>query len=402
MASSSSERVASVDDVLMVLSAADQGELAEIVELVARLCDTRAAGIALVAGDRCRVPIAHGIAVQTYALDRTFPRDAWGTEAVVVVEDADRTGQRLDVPWVADGVDRARFYASAPITTPTGDMVGRLCVLDREPKALTGLQRRALETMARSVTKLIELRLLRAGRMAATSPESRQTAATLVSHLTAELSHDLRVPLSAIVASTELLEDELAGAANPTVATLLDRVDRAAHRMEQMLEQNMELGSPGIAQSFADVDLDEVARQVVLDSAALLEPIGARVRIHRLPVVCGDVDAMYSVLQNLVMNSVKYARAGVPPRVLIHSRHSGNGWRITVRDNGIGIPEESRVDIFSLFSRAHADVAGHGIGLATVHRIVTEHGGRVGADANPAGGAEIWFELPDARHRVRQ
>jgi signal transduction histidine kinase len=61
----------------------------------------------------------------------------------------------------------------------------------------------------------------------------------------------------------------------------------------------------------------------------------------------------------------------------------------------VGIPEHRRVDVFSLFSRVNDDVAGHGIGLATVARIVGAHGGRVGAESVPGGGTEIWFELPD-------
>ena len=66
-----------------------------------------------------------------------------------------------------------------------------------------------------------------------------------------------------------------------------------------------------------------------------------------------------------------------------------------MRDNGIGIPEDRQVDVFSLFSRVETDVEGHGIGLATVARILAAHDGRAGASSAPGGGAEIWFELPD-------
>ena len=82
-------------------------------------------------------------------------------------------------------------------------------MIDPEVRTLTPLQRRSLETLAASVTQLIELRMLRAARPALSSPESGQTAATVVSQLAAELSHDLRVPLSSITASVEMLADEL-------------------------------------------------------------------------------------------------------------------------------------------------------------------------------------------------
>ena len=133
----------------------------------------------------------------------------------------------------------------------------------------------------------------------------------------------------------------------------------------------------------------------MLSSAGLLEASGASVETADLPVVHADPDDMYSVLQNLLTNSVKFARPGVPPHVHISARHLPETWRISFRDNGVGIPEERRVDVFSLFSRATSDVEGHGIGLATVARIIASHGGLVGANAPPGGGAEIWFELPD-------
>ena len=71
------------------------------------------------------------------------------------------------------------------------------------------------------------------------------------------------------------------------------------------------------------------------------------------------------------------------------------GWRISVSDNGVGIPEHRRRDVFSLFSRVDDGVSGYGIGLATVARIIAAHGGRVGAEESPEGGTEIWFEVPD-------
>jgi signal transduction histidine kinase len=143
------------------------------------------------------------------------------------------------------------------------------------------------------------------------------------------------------------------------------------------------------------VDLARLTEQLVLGSASLLDAAGATVETVDLPVVHADPDDMYSVLQNLLTNSMKFARPGVPPQVHVSGHRLPDGWRISFRDNGVGIPEERRVDVFSLFSRATSDVEGHGIGLATVYRIITAHGGRTGAAEAPGGGTEIWFELPD-------
>ena len=78
----------------------------------------------------------------------------------------------------------------------------------------------------------------------------------------------------------------------------------------------------------------------------------------------------------------------------VSSRRVPYAWHISVTDNGIGIPAGRRLDVFTLHRRANNRVEGHGIGLATVARIVHALGGRVGADEAPDGGAEVWFELP--------
>jgi len=202
------------------------------------------------------------------------------------------------------------------------------------------------------------------------------------------------VPLSSIIASVELLEDELRGHGDESIYALLGRAMSAGERMVRMLDQNMTPRAAGSSFSLPEVDLAGVMRQLVLESAGLLQPVGAVVEIGELPVVSADPDAMYSVLQNLLTNSIKFARPGVPARVRISARRLLDGWRICVRDNGVGLSEENGRDVFSLFTRGTTTVAGHGIGLATVARIVAEHGGRVGVSRAETG-AEIWFELPD-------
>ena len=218
--------------------------------------------------------------------------------------------------------------------------------------------------------------------------------ATLISQLAAELSHDLAVPLTSIIANLELLEEELAKSPDPVADALLSRASRAAGRMHRMLDQRMELGTAPSVRTLGEVDLCEVANQLADDASQLLVLAGARLDIGCLPIVRADPDAMYSVLQNLLTNAVKFTRPGVGPRLSISSSRVPTGWRISMTDNGIGIPAQRRADVFTPFTRANADAEGHGIGLGRVARIVYSLGGRVGADEVSGGGADVWFELP--------
>jgi signal transduction histidine kinase len=230
-------------------------------------------------------------------------------------------------------------------------------------------------------------------------PASRPSAATngaamLLPQLAAQFSHDLRAPLSSIIAGLEMLAEELGENVEPAVVALLESTIRGADRMLRMLDQNMTIAPVAVSPARFDVDLDKVANQLALDVAPLLELAGATLKVGRLPVVRANPDEMYSVLQNLLTNAVKFTRPGVRPWVSISARQIPYGWRVSMTDNGIGIPPEHRMDVFTEFSRVNSNVEGHGIGLGTVARIIHALGGRVGADQAPSGGAEVWFELP--------
>jgi signal transduction histidine kinase len=211
----------------------------------------------------------------------------------------------------------------------------------------------------------------------------------------AEFSHDLRVPMTSIIAHLEMLEDELGPNPDPVVAGSLARAMGASERMRRMLDQAMEIGHREVQRPPVGVDLCQVARQLAVDSARLLDLAGAMLEISWLPFVHADPDEMYCVLQNLLTNAVKFARPGVWPRISISARPVTSGWHVSVSDNGVGIPADRRLDVFTLFTRADARVEGHGIGLASVARTVHALDGRVGVGESPAGGAEVWFELPE-------
>jgi signal transduction histidine kinase len=383
-----------VDDVLQILANPDDRDFAEVVELAASICGGDAAGIGVRRGEEYHVPITFGIAPQVFPAEDTFCQLTMRTEEVLAVEDAWADPEFGSHAHQGGPFGAARFYASAPVRAPNGVMVGRLCVIGDQPKHLTSMQLRALETLALSVSKLIELRFVRSAHPGLDWLLSHD-ATTVLKQLTAELSHDLRVPLAAVVASLELLEDHLGDVEDPMTAILLQRSTSSAGRMSRMLEHHLAAATSPAGATPGETDLNLVARQLVADCGSVLQSMRATVEVEHLPVVRADPDEMYRVLQNLVTNSIKFGRPNVPVRVRITARPVPEGWRIAVVDNGVGIPADRRADVFSLFSRAHQGVDGHGIGLATVARIVAANGGRCGADEPLDGGTEIWFSLPE-------
>ncbi len=114
-----------------------------------------------------------------------------------------------------------------------------------------------------------------------------------------------------------------------------------------------------------------------------------------LPVVWGDPVLLRSVLQNFLDNAAKYRAAGPPLEVVVRAeRRDETWWRVSVADNGPGVPAEARRRIFERGVRLDDDDRGSGFGLDTCRHAIQAHGGRVGVDDTPGGGATFWFEVP--------
>ncbi|HWJ09800.1 MAG TPA: HAMP domain-containing sensor histidine kinase, partial [Nocardioides sp.] len=154
------------------------------------------------------------------------------------------------------------------------------------------------------------------------------------------------------------------------------------------------------------VRLDAVLDDVLDDLAPVVASRSALVRRDPLPEVVGDATQLYTVLQNLVSNALKFTPPGRVPEVRVGAEADesagapgpdgadGAGWRITVTDNGRGVPAGDRERLFALHARGDRSVQGSGIGLATARRAVEAHGGSIGIDDAPGGGTTVWFTLP--------
>jgi light-regulated signal transduction histidine kinase (bacteriophytochrome) len=138
---------------------------------------------------------------------------------------------------------------------------------------------------------------------------------------------------------------------------------------------------------------------IVKDVLLILEPEieGRRVewKISELPFVECDATLIRQVFQNLISNALKYSRPR--PRAVIEIGHTDKDGQQTifVRDNGVGFSMKYADKLFGVFQRLHRaeDFEGTGVGLATVHRIIQKHGGRVWAESELDRGATFYFTL---------
>jgi signal transduction histidine kinase len=210
-------------------------------------------------------------------------------------------------------------------------------------------------------------------------------------------SHDLQEPLRKVSSFCQLLQRRYSGQLDERADQYIAFAVDGASRMQRLINDLLAFSRVGrTTAGFAPVDLGAVAATAASQLESVREEAGGEIVIGDLPVVAGDRALLQQLLVNLLGNGLKFHRDGVPPVVRVEARRNGDGWQVTVADNGIGIEPEYAEKVFVIFQRLHGrDVyPGTGIGLALSKKIVEFHDGRIGLAPGPGPGATVRFTLP--------
>jgi signal transduction histidine kinase len=213
------------------------------------------------------------------------------------------------------------------------------------------------------------------------------------------VSHELRTPLASVLGFTSLLLKREFD--TPTRRHYLGIVDAQARRLAALLEDFLDMQR--MEHEGLDLDTEKVDLASLLDEQAQLyraqsskHQVEVRLGSRPLPVR-GDRNRLAQVVGNLLSNAIKYSPEGGV--VGLAAERRGQGVRVTVRDEGLGIPSDQQDRIFTKFFRGDAGatgITGTGLGLAVSREIVEAHGGSIGFDSDAGSGSTFWLELPDA------
>jgi signal transduction histidine kinase len=210
-------------------------------------------------------------------------------------------------------------------------------------------------------------------------------------------SHDLKEPLRKMQTYADRLKETEAQNLSDRGREYVEQTSSAAERMQNLIDDLLKFSRiTAEVHPPAEVDLTEVARQVVISLDAVIEESGASVEIGQLPTVFADPVQMHQLLQNLISNGIKFHRDDALPAVRVSGEVHGRLAEITITDNGIGFDQKYANRIFRAFERLHGagEYQGTGIGLALCRRIVERHGGTIRADSAPGRGSTFTISLP--------
>lgn len=214
-------------------------------------------------------------------------------------------------------------------------------------------------------------------------------------------SHDLSEPLRMITSYLQLLQRRYHGQLDETADEFIHYAVDGAERMKLLIDDLLQYSRVGSAEvQRAPVDVDAVLEGVLRSLEGAIMERGATVTHGPLGVAHGDATQIGQLLQNLVANAIKFARADVPAEVRIERVDDPREWHIVVRDNGIGIEERNLERIFKMFSRLNGreDYSGTGIGLAICRRITDRHAGSIWVESTPGSGSSFHVSIPDGQY----
>jgi light-regulated signal transduction histidine kinase (bacteriophytochrome) len=200
--------------------------------------------------------------------------------------------------------------------------------------------------------------------------------------------------LRTISGYVELLARRYQGQLDDDADRFINHTVDGCSRLRTLIDDLLAYSRAGRAEELtASIDCNATVSEVVTRLTAALDAVGGVVEFDGLPEIQGDPTQLTQLFQNLIANSLKFARPNTPPRVRITAARQDGIWTISIDDNGIGIEAEYRERIFGMFQRLHARDAypGTGIGLAICKRIVEAHGGRIWVEPSADGGSRFCF-----------
>jgi signal transduction histidine kinase/CHASE3 domain sensor protein len=312
--------------------------------------------------------------IKDVTLDNNFPRNKLASEIGV------RAGFAFPVVVEGQTVAVFEFFSSAAVepnqtlleTMKTiGIQIGR--VIERE------LTEKKLEKLVKNRTAELEK-----------SNSSLQDFVNIA-------SHDLKEPLRKIIIFGDMLQirNKDSGAKENEYIT---RIQGATVRMQDLLDDLLNYSKvTNAALPFEKVDLQKIFKEILIDLESLLAETRGTVNIEAIPDFMADPVQMHHLFLNLIGNSLKYHREGVPPVVQVYSQMSEkNNLQIFIEDNGIGFEEKYSKKIFQPFERLHGKnhYSGTGIGLTICQKIIDHHNGKIKVTSTPNEGSQFIITFP--------
>lgn len=219
--------------------------------------------------------------------------------------------------------------------------------------------------------------------------------------LMGHVAHDLRNPLASIRGLSEILLDQSSGPLNPEQVELISTIYSASSTMLTLVNDILDISAIGNGRIELQISSGSL-KELVLERMKINRILAAQKnitfhsRLANLPDMLFDRNRITQVIDNIIGNAIKFSPYGKKIFITLHRR--GGYARVSVRDQGVGLPKDALGNLFKDFQTLGTLPTGGekstGLGLAIVKKIIDEHRGRVELKSREGSGATLSFTLP--------
>jgi signal transduction histidine kinase len=337
--------------------------------------------------------------------DDPLMREVIGSSDGITIEDSSAHETLAESPIIKER--RLVPILSVPVMSGQ-DSQGVLLVGDREDEPFTEEDVKLMAILSGQISTAIEKsrlyevmtgRIRRLERDNSALQNSNKLKMGYISHV----SHELKTPLTSIKAYAESLTENIGDPdfceARDFLGVISSETDRLIRLVNKVLDiSKIEFGQRTLRRRLFDL------HGLVSEVDTSMQPYLAEKKLRLmadfpddLPLVDGDEDLVKQVLINLIGNAVKFSGPG--SRIFLDAREEAVSIKVTIRDEGVGIPEDDLKNIFKQFYQVGTDSSeGVGLGLAIVKNIVEQHGGYIQVASEVDEGSTFTFTLPKEHH----
>ncbi len=327
--------------------------------------------------------------------DISFCQHAIKSDAPFIVQDARNDERFKDNPLVTDG-PKIRFYAGAPLKSPTGHRIGTLCVIDPEPRDKFGLNdSKQLQLLADIVISEMELRLHNAKLTSALRSQS---------DFLSMVSHEIRNPLGAIIGLSDALNN---GSFNPEQTKKVKGIQSSSRVLMGLLNDVLDFTKSKAGKIQLNISATDLSTlfntfKETWSEAAADKSLSFHVNIdNNLPQIARlDELRVNQILNNVVSNAIKFTSDGSITTNIGTQEDviSGLSLTITISDTGIGMTADELERLFDPFEQADKSISkrfgGTGLGMSITKDLVELMAGRIECKSQTGVGSEFHISIP--------
>ena len=377
-----------------VLDTHPEKDFDDITRLASEICDMPVSIITLLDENRQWFKSKIGLDLNETARDVSFCGHAINNpHENFIIENVLEDERFIGNPLVT-GELQIRSYAGVPLVTPEGFALGTLCVIDNRVKKLDQFQITALEKLANQAMKLLELR--RNNYRLTESHNSLSQRYKDLEQFSRVVSHDIKSPLNNIILLAKMIKEDHADNLNDNGKQMVDYIGESALQLKQLVDGILDY------YKFDTLDVTERERirlrdftQYIISLLHIKSDIEFILPDEKIKFKTNKM-AFGQILYNLIVNAIKYndKQKGM---IEISLEDTQTEHVISVKDNGIGIPESHFEEIFNIFTTLgktdRFNQKGTGIGLSTVQKLTTKLGGRITLESISGEGSTFRIHL---------